>query len=104
LGLLWRTDTKKQGQSGGGGPVPPRGRPVSQHGRAPTAAVAAGRLYTGGSAFYVVGVKTGKPAWSRRFRVGLPIKSSPVVSGNMLFVKDYDGNLYAFVGRAASPA
>jgi len=29
----------------------------------------------------------------------VPVKGSPIISGNMLFVCDYDGNLWAFVGH-----
>jgi outer membrane protein assembly factor BamB len=47
-----------------------------------------------------VAVNTGDVVW--RFCVGVPVKSSPVISGNMLFVKDYDGNLHAFVGKAGA--
>jgi len=38
----------------------------------------------------------GRELWS--WRIGIPIKSSPVLSGNMLFLQDYDGNLYGLVG------
>ena len=44
---------------------------------------------------YALNAKTGKRIWS--YDLGVPIKSSPIVSGNMLLVHDYDGNLYAFV-------
>ena len=38
----------------------------------------------------------GAEVWT--WRIGVPLKSSPTVSGNMLFLSDYDGNLYALVG------
>jgi outer membrane protein assembly factor BamB len=41
--------------------------------------------------------RSGAPVWC--FSVGLPVKGSPVVSGNTLFVCDFDGNLHAFAGR-----
>jgi len=36
----------------------------------------------------------GKVCWE--YRLGTPIKTSPVVSGNLLFVHDYAGNLWCF--------
>ena len=46
----------------------------------------------------VVGIDpdTGEVLW--RYNLGVPIKGSPVVSGNALYVCDWDGNLYCFVG------
>ena len=44
---------------------------------------------------YAFDVKTGKVLW--KYYVGVPIKSSPVISGNTIFVADYAGNLWAFV-------
>ena len=41
----------------------------------------------------------GTERWS--WRIGVPIKSSPIVSGNMLFIQDCDGNLYALAGSGA---
>jgi outer membrane protein assembly factor BamB len=38
--------------------------------------------------------KDGQVVWEHR--VGTPIKTSPVVSGNLLFVHDYAGNLWCF--------
>ena len=32
------------------------------------------------------------------FRVGTPIKAAPTASGNMVFVHDFAGNLWCFVG------
>jgi outer membrane protein assembly factor BamB len=39
--------------------------------------------------------KSGKVLWE--YRVGTPIQASPAVSGNLLFVHDYAGNLWCFV-------
>ncbi len=38
--------------------------------------------------------REGKVVWE--YRVGTPIKTSPTVSGNLLFVYDYAGNLWCF--------
>lgn len=46
---------------------------------------------------YAFDKKTGKELW--KYNLGMPIKSSPVVSGNMYFITDWDGNLHAFVGK-----
>ena len=47
--------------------------------------------------FFALDRTSGRLCW--RFDMGLPIKSSPVVSGNMILIADYDGNLYCFVGE-----
>ena len=62
-----------------------------------TPCVAGDVVYFGGENgyLYALDVKTGRLLW--KYAVGLPVKSSPIVSGNALFVSDYDGNLYAFV-------
>ena len=36
------------------------------------------------------------------YRLGTPLKTPPAVSGNLLFVHDYAGNLWAFAPRAAA--
>ena len=61
--------------------------------------VAGNVLYVGCEDAYLRALekKTGKELW--KYLIGLPIKSSPVISGNMLFLSDYDGNLYAFAKR-----
>ncbi|MDP6111483.1 MAG: PQQ-binding-like beta-propeller repeat protein [Planctomycetota bacterium] len=38
--------------------------------------------------------RTGKVIWE--YYVGVPVKTSPVVSGNLVFVHDYAGNLWCF--------
>jgi outer membrane protein assembly factor BamB len=43
---------------------------------------------------YVLDVNTGNCLWKQDF--GAPIFSSVALSGNMLFVADFSGNLYAF--------
>ena len=45
--------------------------------------------------FYVLDLGTGEKRWE--YRVGTPIKASPAISGNMVFVSAFDGNVYAFV-------
>lgn len=62
-----------------------------------TPCVAGDVIYFGGEdgVLYALDVKTGRLLW--RYDPGLPIKCSPITSGNALFVSDYDGNLYAFV-------
>jgi outer membrane protein assembly factor BamB len=42
--------------------------------------------------------KDGKVAWE--YRVGVPIKTSPVVTGNLILVHDFAGNLWCFAGEA----
>ena len=56
-------------------------------------------LYFGGDdgSLYALDADTGKKAWE--FYVGTPIKSHPALSGNALYLTDYDGNLYCFVGK-----
>ena len=60
--------------------------------------VAGDVLYAGSEngRLYALQAATGKELWS--YRLGLPVKSWPAVSGNALYVSDYDGNLWAFVG------
>ena len=54
-------------------------------------------VYFGGEDgyLYALDCETGECLW--RYYLALPIKSSPIVSGNSLFVSDFDGNLFAFV-------
>ena len=42
--------------------------------------------------------KAGNVVWEHR--VGTPIKTSPAVTGNLLFVHDFAGNLWCFVGSS----
>ena len=41
--------------------------------------------------------KSGKVVWE--YRVGVPIKTSPVVSGNLVLVHDFAGNFWCFTGN-----
>ena len=41
--------------------------------------------------------KRGKVAWE--YRVGVPIKTSPVVTGNLVLIHDFAGNLWCFAGE-----
>jgi outer membrane protein assembly factor BamB len=52
--------------------------------------------------FYVIDLKSGRPV--SEFFIGPPIKSSPAISGNMVFVGSTDGNLYAFAPALPAPA
>ncbi|MCZ6632438.1 MAG: PQQ-binding-like beta-propeller repeat protein [bacterium] len=63
-----------------------------------TPAVAFDVVYFGGEDgyLYALDARDGHCLW--RYDIGLPIQSSPIFSGNTLFVTDYDGNLYAFAG------
>ena len=42
--------------------------------------------------------RSGQLKWE--FRVGTPIKAAPTASGNMVFVHDFAGNLWCFIGSA----
>ena len=66
--------------------------------------IAGSYLYYGSDNGFVYGLdrKTGKPVW--RHEIGMPVKSSPVVSGDTLYISDYDGNLYAFTQAKALAA
>jgi outer membrane protein assembly factor BamB len=61
-----------------------------------TPVVDADRVYVGSDngIFYVLDLQTGKNLWE--FKIGVPIKASPVMSGTMVVVSAYDGNIYAF--------
>ena len=67
-----------------------------------TPAVAGDTVYIGGEDGYIYALdaSSGKVRW--RWDTGVPVKGSPIISGNMLFVCDYDGNLWAFVGHGGS--
>ena len=62
-----------------------------------TPCVAGQTVYFGGEDGYLYALdrETGECRW--RYYLALPIKSSPIVSGNSLFVSDFDGNLFGFV-------
>ena len=61
--------------------------------------VAGRHVYAGSDngTFYCLDAATGKVLWS--YFVGAPIKSSPALSGNMVFISAFDGNVYAFVAE-----
>jgi len=44
--------------------------------------------------------RRGEVAWEHR--LGTPIKTSPVITGNLLLVHDYAGNLWCFAGASSS--
>jgi eukaryotic-like serine/threonine-protein kinase len=46
---------------------------------------------------YCLDLTSGKQLWS--FNVGVPVMSTPLVSGNVVYVAAYDGRLYAFTAR-----
>ena len=48
---------------------------------------------------YVLDIVTGQALWQHA--IGVPIKASIALSGNMLFVSAFDGNIYAFSGPPA---
>lgn len=64
-----------------------------------TPAVAGDVVYVGGDDgyLYAFALADGEVLW--RYNVGVPIKGSPIVSGNALFVCDWDGNLFCFTGK-----
>jgi len=45
---------------------------------------------------YALALEDGELLW--KHNLGVPLKGSPVLSGNALFICDWDGNLYCFVG------
>jgi len=62
-------------------------------------AVMGGAVYAVSDAGVVLGLeaKTGREVW--RKNLGIPVYSYPAASGNTLTLADWDGNVYAFVGR-----
>ena len=64
-----------------------------------TPAVAGEIVYVGGDDgyLYAFALTDGDVLW--RYNLGVPIKGSPVVSGNVLLICDWDGNLFCFTGR-----
>jgi hypothetical protein len=44
--------------------------------------------------------KAGKVVWE--YILGTPIKTSPVITGNLLLVHDFAGNLWCFAGAGQS--
>jgi len=62
-----------------------------------TSPIACGKYVIVGSsdgALNLLERETGKEIW--RFQTGSPILNSPAISGNMLFIGDFSGNIYAF--------
>jgi outer membrane protein assembly factor BamB len=51
--------------------------------------------------FYVLAASSGEVAW--RYHVGAPIKSSPAISGNMIYFAAFDGNVYALAATERPP-
>jgi len=64
-----------------------------------TPAVAGDTVYVGSDDGHLHAFKLTDGTLLWRYSLGVPIKGSPVISGNALFVCDWDGNLYCFVGR-----
>lgn len=80
-------------------PDPPSEQVRRQNLTGMSAPVVAGDvLYVGADngRLHALEAATGKELWS--ISLGLPVKSWPAVSGNALFICDYDGNLWAFTG------
>ncbi len=46
--------------------------------------------------FYGLDFRTGKEIW--KIELGAPVFTSPAVSGNMIFIADFSGNIYGFTG------
>ncbi len=47
--------------------------------------------------FYALDVNSGKEKW--KFELGAPILTSPAISGDMLYIADFSGNVYAFSSK-----
>jgi len=62
-----------------------------------TPAIAGDTVYVGSDDghLYAFALEDGELLW--RYNVGVPLKGSPVLSGNALFICDWDGNLYCLV-------
>jgi outer membrane protein assembly factor BamB len=60
--------------------------------------IAPGKVFFGSSdgSLYCLDLRTRELLWSRDF--GVPVLSTPLVTGNALFVAAYDGRVYAFTG------
>jgi outer membrane protein assembly factor BamB len=43
---------------------------------------------------YALDTESGKEMW--RYDLGVPITSSPAISGNTVYIGAYDGSIYAF--------
>lgn len=56
-------------------------------------------IYVGGSDgfFYALDLASGKELW--KIDVGVPIFSAVAISGNLIFVNDFAGNIYAFTSK-----
>ncbi|HUS81559.1 MAG TPA: PQQ-binding-like beta-propeller repeat protein, partial [Armatimonadota bacterium] len=62
-----------------------------------TPAVAGDVAWVGHDDGCIYGVALADGAIRWRYQVGVPVKGSPIISGNTLLVCDWDGNLYCFV-------
>ena len=62
-----------------------------------TPCIAGDVAYFGGENGYLYAVDAGTGECLWRYYLGLPIMGSPIISGNALFVSDFDGNLHGFV-------
>ena len=86
----------------GGSVSPLSAAPDPTSGRISSGAIIAGRTVFLGAAdgsVYALDRRKGTLKW--RYDIGVPITASPAVSGNTLYVADWDGNLYTFVSLVA---
>ena len=49
---------------------------------------------SGDGNFYALDAKMGKKLWG--YNIGVPIFSSPAISGNTVYIADVTGTIYAF--------
>jgi outer membrane protein assembly factor BamB len=47
---------------------------------------------------YGLDLKTGQELWT--YVIGVPVMSTPLVTGNVLYVAAYDGRIYAFTSQS----
>lgn len=66
-------------------------------------AIAGQVVYCGGTSgqFVALDLQSGKLLWS--YDLGIPITSSPAVSGNTVYIATFDGTVYAFTALGRSP-
>ena len=64
-----------------------------------TPAVVGDTVYVGSDDGHLYAFRLRDGKLLQRYNLGLPIKGSPVISGNALFICDWDGNLYCFIGK-----
>ncbi len=59
-------------------------------------------VYIGGSdgVFYALDIASGKEIW--KIDIGVPIFATVAISGNLIFVNDFSGNVYAFTSNNKS--